>query len=232
MLGAPVCPPQPLWPTGARSLQGGEYVCTQSWRPLSVAGLSPGQDRVGRHHVSLSGHPLRQWVSDSSGKGDHVAAHILLSHMQGGVPTLKLARTPPTRAGPAWAASGKPAQSRSGGSVSRRRGGQAGSLPFAHRHPRAPGGRSPAAGGTFRPRDGPALGEGRGCASGEGLSPGPGEQWGSLCAPQLLTRRKKQSRWVLASTDGSRPRPGGRDGVPTPRRARQVPGAGSRREGR
>lgn len=106
MLGAPVCLPQPLWPTGACSLQGGECVCTQSWRPLSVAGLSPGQDRVGRHRVSLSGHPLRQWVSDSSGKRDHGAAHTLLSHMQGGVPTLKLARTPPTRAGPAWAASG------------------------------------------------------------------------------------------------------------------------------
>lgn len=143
--------------------------------------------------MSLSGRLLRQWVSGSLGKGDHRATHTLLSHVQSGVPTLKLARTPPTRAGPGWAAPGKPAQSRSGGSVSRRRGGQAGSLPFAHHHPRAPGGRSPAADGTFRPRDRPALSEGRGCTSGEGLSPGPGEQWGSLCVPQLLTQRSSRA---------------------------------------
>ena len=35
---------QPIWPTGGRSLQGGECVCTQKWRPPSAAGLSPGQD--------------------------------------------------------------------------------------------------------------------------------------------------------------------------------------------
>ena len=161
---------QPSWPTGARSLQGGEGVCTQKWRPPSAAGLSPGQDGTGRHLVSLSGCPLRRWVSGSSGKGDHGATHALLSRMQGGVPTLKLARTPPTHAGPAWAVSRKPARSHSGGSVSCGRCGQVGSWPPAHRHPKAPGRRSPAAGGNFQPHDGPALGEGRGCASGGGLS--------------------------------------------------------------
>lgn len=62
--------------------------------------------------------------------------------------------------------------------------------------------------------------------------PGRREQWGSLCAPQLLTQWRMQSRWVPVSADGSRPQPGGRDGVPTPRRVRQLPGAGSRRESR
>ena len=62
--------------------------------------------------------------------------------------------------------------------------------------------------------------------------PGPRRTMGLLVRAAAADPEKQQSRWVLASTDGSRPRPGGRDGVPTPLRARQVSGAGSRQEGR
>lgn len=51
-LGATVCPP-----AATLAHRCPQPVCTQSWRPLSAAGLSPSQDRLGRHRMSLSGRP-------------------------------------------------------------------------------------------------------------------------------------------------------------------------------